>query len=118
MTKGPILQKIWDSFPEERKQRIQTHAKELEEEYLTLQELWQSAGLTQEGLSKELNMRQENISRLEKRSDLLLSTLRNYVEAVGGKLHLTVEMPGKPPIQLSGLGDLVDGDNSDKPENG
>lgn len=108
MTKGPNLQRIWNDLSEDRKERIKDRAQALEEEYLTLQKLRKVTGLTQEGLSKQLNMRQENISRLEKRSDMLLSTLLQYVEAVGGKLILTVEMPNRPPIQLSGLGDLLD----------
>ncbi len=58
-------------------------------------------------------MPQSNVSRLEKGSDMLLSTLRSYVEAVGGKLNLTVELPNKPPISLAGLGDLM---GNPKPE--
>lgn len=108
MTKGPILQNIWDNLSEDRKQRIQAHADELEAQYLNLQTLRKTAGLTQAHLSETLNMPQSNVSRLEKSSDMLLSTLRNYVEAVGGKLNLTVELPDQPPITLAGLGDLLD----------
>lgn len=52
-------------------------------------------------------MPQSNVSRLEKGSDMLLSTLRQYVEAIGGKLDLTVELPNEPPIRLNVLSDLV-----------
>lgn len=107
MTKGQLLQGIWDSLSDERKERIQAHTDELEAEYLTLQELRKTAGLTQASLSEGLKMPQSNVSRLEKSSDMLLSTLRSYVEAVGGKLNLTVELPNKPPIVLDGLGDLL-----------
>lgn len=112
MTRGPILQGIWDNLPEERKQRIEARAAQLKEEYLTLQELRKSAGLTQENVSKQLDIPQSNISRIEKSSDMLLSTLRSYVEAVGGKLNLTVELPNKPPITLTGLADLLDEQSS------
>jgi len=108
MTKGPILQQIWDDLPKERQEKIQTRAKELEAEYLTLQALRKRVGLTQAHISEELNMPQSNVSRLEKSADMLLSTLRGYIESIGGKLHLTVELPDKPPIILSGLGDLMD----------
>lgn len=108
MTKGPLLQEIWDSLPEKRKQCIQARTDELDAEYLTLQELRKVAGLTQASLSAGLKMPQSNVSRLEKSADMLLSTLRNYVEAVGGELRLTVELPDKPPIVLAGLGDLLD----------
>ncbi len=113
MTKGPNLQALWDSLPEERKQRIEAKTAELEVEYLTLQELRKKAGLTQARLSKGLEIPQSNLSRLEKNSDMLLSTLRSYVEAIGGRLSLTVELPNKPPITLAGLGDLIE---SPKPE--
>ena len=42
---------------------------------------------------------------MEKHSDLMLSTLRSYVEAMGGKLSLTVEFPGQGTVVLEGLGD-------------
>lgn len=108
MTKGPILQEIWDNLPDDRKTRIEARTRELDMEYLTLQELRKAAGLTQAGVSRELGMPQSNVSRLENGSDMLLSTLRQYIEAMGGKLNLTVELPNKPPIQLNLLSDLVD----------
>ncbi len=112
MTRGPILQEIWDNLPEERKQRIQKRAAQLKEEYLSLQELCKTAGLTQANISKELNMPQSNISQVEKSSDMLLSTLRSHIEAVGGKLNLTVELPNKTSINLTGFGDLLDNQTS------
>ena len=108
MTKGTRLQQIWDNLPKERQQRIEAMAQQLEVEYLTLQELRQAAGLTQHQVSVELDMPQSNVSRLEKRSDMLLSTLRKYVEAVGGKLNLIVELPNHQPIFLDSLGDLIE----------
>ncbi len=47
---------------------------------------------------------QENISRLEKRSDMKISTLQVYIEALGGKLNLTVDFPGRAPIRLQDIG--------------
>jgi len=43
--------------------------------------------------------------RIEKRTDLYLSTLRGYVEALGGRLSLVVEFPDRAPVVLAGLGD-------------
>ncbi|MNF12593.1 hypothetical protein D3C80_2141380 [compost metagenome] len=48
-------------------------------------------------------MRQGNISKVEKRSDMLISTLRSYVEALGGTLELVVNIPGRPPVTLDGF---------------
>jgi hypothetical protein len=46
---------------------------------------------------------QDTISRLEKRSDMLLSTLRRYVEAMGGKLELVAQFPDRPPMVIDHL---------------
>ena len=49
-------------------------------------------------------MRQDTISRMEKRSDLLLSTLRHYIEGMGGKLELVAQFPNRPPVRIERLG--------------
>ena len=113
MRKGAHLQRIWDQLPKGRRWRIVERAEQLEAEYLTLQELHKSTGPTQAKVSDWLNRPQSNISRLEKSSDMLISTLREYVAAVGGKLNLTVELPDKPPIVLAGLSDLPDNPQAD-----
>ena len=46
---------------------------------------------------------QDSVSRLEKRSDLLLSALRKTVEAMGGNLLLVAEFPDRAPVVLSGI---------------
>ena len=80
-------------------------AAELIAEELHLRELRRLRKLTQARLSKKLKIGQEGISRIEKRTDLYLSTLRSYVEGVGGKLSLVVEFPDRPPVILAGLGE-------------
>jgi hypothetical protein len=45
------------------------------------------------------------VRRIEKRTDLYLSTLRSYVEGVGGELTLMVRFPDQPPVFLAGLGE-------------
>jgi transcriptional regulator with XRE-family HTH domain len=117
MTKGPILQKMWDDLPENRKKNIKNRAAQKIKEYRTLQEIRKMADLTQSKVAKELNMPQSNVSRLEKNSDMLLSTLQGYIEAIGGKLNLTVELPNTPPIVLTGLGDLMASQSEGQPFN-
>lgn len=53
-----------------------------------------------------LQMKQEGISRLEKRSDMLISTLNKYISAMGGSLKLTAEFPNRPLIEIHGIADL------------
>ena len=108
MTKGPLLQKFWDELPDSRKKAIQARAKQKIEAYEKLQAVRKAAGLTQTKIAQELQIPQDNVSRLEKESDLLLSTLQDYIKAIGGKLHLTIELPGQPAIPLNSLTDLIE----------
>jgi DNA-binding XRE family transcriptional regulator len=70
-----------------------------------LKDLRKSAKQTQEELALALGVGQDTISRLEKRSDMLLSTLRHYVECVGGHLTLVATFPDQPPVIIDHLGD-------------
>ncbi len=74
-------------------------------EYPTLKDFRKARKLTQVQLSETLGQKQASIAKLEKRTDLLLSTLRRYVEAMGGKLNLFVEFPDRPPVLLDGIGE-------------
>jgi transcriptional regulator with XRE-family HTH domain len=91
-------------LPPERRGRIEAEADRLHGEYLTLKDIRKARELTQAQLAETLGVRQATVAQLEKRSDLLLSTLRGYVEAMGGRLRLMVEFPGRPPVALEGLG--------------
>lgn len=79
-------------------------AKELLAEYETLQKLRKARALTQEHVARSLGKTQVTIAQLEKRSDFLLSTLREYVSALGGELDLVVRFEGHPPVKLAGIG--------------
>jgi|SRR5580658_6584150 len=97
------LDEILSEMPAESRVRIDRRVQEIREE-LNLRELRRLRRLTQARLSKKLKIGQEGISRMEKRSDLYLSTLRSYVEAVGGELTLVARFPDRPPVVLSGFG--------------
>jgi len=87
----------------ERRRRIEERAAELIAEEMTLRELRKARALTQASVARELGISQDAISRLEKRSDLLLSTLRRTVEAMGGSLSLIARFPDRPPVELAGI---------------
>lgn len=90
---------------EEFRRSVKQRTAELIAEELNLREVRRLRKLTQARLSKKLKIGQEGVSRIEKRSDLYISTLRSYVEGVGGKLKLVVELPDRPPVILTGLGE-------------
>ena len=88
--------------PAQRK-KVEARAAELIAEEMTLRELRRARKLTQVKIAKKLGITQDSVSRLEKRSDLLLSTLRKSVEAMGGNLSLVAEFPDRDPVVLSGI---------------
>jgi transcriptional regulator with XRE-family HTH domain len=102
---GTTLKDKMAQLAPERRARIEAEAERLHAEYQTLKDLRRARHLTQAQLAESLGIRQATIAQLEKRSDLMISTLRSYVEAMGGRLRLTVEFPDKPPVSLEGLGD-------------
>jgi hypothetical protein len=57
-------------------------------------------------MAKKLGVNQEQISRLEGRMDLHISTLRRTIQAMGGELELLARFPGAPAVKLSGFSDL------------
>ena len=95
-----------NKLPKARRQKVEERAKALIAEEMSLQDLRKARKQTQMRVAQQLGINQENVSRIEKRSDLLLSTLSGYVEAMGGKLSLVVEFPDRPPIALTGIGTL------------
>lgn len=95
-----------------RRRKIAARAEQLIAEEMSLRELRKAHRLTQARLAETLGVGQEQISRLEQRSDLLLSTLRSYVEAMGGKLTLTAEFPDQAPVVISGVTVLEQGAKS------
>ncbi len=102
---GRNLDDIMKKLPPARQRKIQARAAQLIDEYETLQELRKALNVTQEQMAVEMGVKQENISRLEKRSDMLLSTLARAISVLGGKLDLTVHFEDKPSVSL---GKLID----------
>jgi transcriptional regulator with XRE-family HTH domain len=86
-----------------QRRKVEARAAQLIAEEMTLRELRRARKLTQARVAKTLGITQDSVSRLEKRSDLLLSTLRKTVEAMGGSLSLVAEFPDRAPVVLSGI---------------
>lgn len=97
---------VFASLSPEHRTRVEKRAAELINEEMTLRALRKAMALTQVKLAKALGTSQESVSRLEKRSDMLLSTLSSYVEAMGGSLRLVAEFPERGAVQVQ-LGDIL-----------
>jgi predicted transcriptional regulator len=76
----------------ERRSRIQAKADELIRE-MPLDELREALRLTQESLAESLHVNQAAISKVERRTDMLVSTLRKIIEAMGGELEIRAVLP-------------------------
>ena len=74
---------------------------------MPLQELRQARQMSQERLAEILNTKQANVSRIERRTDMYISTLRSYIEAMGGELDIVAKFP-EGEIHVNQFGDIVE----------
>jgi transcriptional regulator with XRE-family HTH domain len=93
-----------------RRAKIAARTSELIAEELTLQELRKAREYSQSTVADLLGMRQGDVSKLEHRADAYLSTIRRYVQALGGNLDLVATFPNRPPVKISYLADLAASD--------
>lgn len=97
---------VMASLAPERRMRIEARAKEIIEEEMTLRDLRAVQHLTQARVAELLGVEQDSVSRMERRADMLLSTMTSYVEAMGGRLRLIAEFPNRRPYTVK-LRDLT-----------
>ena len=103
---GRSLNEIIAELPLDEQQAIEARYQELKQEVEGLHELRQITGKAQADIASALNIKQPSVSKIEKQTDMYLSTLRSYVEAVGGKLELTVQLPKRPALRIRHLGEV------------
>ena len=96
------LDDVLNDLPPKRRAKVNARAAEL----ATLRDLRIAALQTQEDMAQALGVGQDTISRLEQRSDMLLSTMRRYVEAMGGRLDLIATFPNRPSVRVAHLADM------------
>jgi regulator of protease activity HflC (stomatin/prohibitin superfamily) len=106
---GRTLDEVLDALPKSRRARIDRRYRELRDEVESLQQLRRAAGRAQIDIAAALRIKQPSVSKIEKQTDLYLSTLRSYVEALGGKLELVVRLPAHRPLRIRQLGQMTGG---------
>ena len=94
------LDQVLEGLPAKRRAKIERRASELA---TTLKDMREAFAHTQVELAQSLGVGQDTISRIERRSDMLLSTLRHYVEAMGGQLELVARFPNRSPLVIERL---------------
>ncbi|HKV03938.1 MAG TPA: helix-turn-helix transcriptional regulator [Candidatus Acidoferrales bacterium] len=97
-----IREKLRELTAAQRK-AVEDRAAELIAEEMSLRDLRKARKLTQARVAKALGITQDSVSRLEKRSDILLSTLRKTVKAMGGEVRIVAEFPDRAPVVVSNL---------------
>ena len=86
------FKQLRDRMPVERRKKVAARTEELLNT-LPLFELRKARQLSQEELAARLNVRQAAVSKVERRTDLYISTLRRHIEAMGGTLVIQAEFP-------------------------
>ena len=94
------LDQVLEGLPAKRRAKIERRTGELA---TTLKDLREAFAHTQVELAQSLGVGQDTISRIERRTDMLLSTLRRYVEAMGGRLELVARFPNRSPLVIEQL---------------
>jgi DNA-binding XRE family transcriptional regulator len=106
MTGHKPFSELTKNFSPERRRRIDEMARQMIAE-MPLHELRQARELTQKELAQTLNVNQPAVSKLEQRTDAYISSLRSYIEAMGGKLKITAEFP-EGEVGITNFGQLAD----------
>lgn len=95
------LDKVLASLDSEEQASIKAETAARIESYKELLQFRKQLGLTQRDLADRMHVTQESISRLERRKDMHISTLRRYVEALGGRLEIHVSFPANDSKQIA-----------------
>ncbi len=105
-------------LPKARQEKILARADELLAEEMSLAELRELRLRSQAQLAEKLGIKQAAVSRLERRADMYLSTLRNLIVSMGGTLRIIAQFPDRPPVcinQFQTLDQTVEEDYSEIP---
>jgi len=106
---GRKLREHLAALPPARRERVAARRDEMLAHVDALRSLRERLGKPQTFVAEQLGMSQPAVSKMEHQTDMTLSALRAYVEALGGRVDIVVELPGQAPVRLESLADL-DGD--------
>ena len=104
---GKSFEDVLAALPAAERRAVEQRPQVVLAEEMTLRELRKAMGKTQIEMARLLDKPQASISRMETQADMLISTLGEVIERLGGRLSLRAELPGHAPVAISGLGDIA-----------
>lgn len=100
------LRDILKSLPPKQRTAVNKRYEDLVNEVESLKELRKISEVSQARLAELLEISQPAVSKIERQTDMYLSTLRSYVEAVGGELDVIIRLPRHGPVKIKSLEDV------------
>lgn len=100
---GRTITEAIEQLPAGRRRKVQRRAQELIADEMSLRQLRRERRLTQADVAGRLGKGQDAVSRIEQRGDLLVSTLRDYVESLGGELEIVCRFKDRAPVTIPSL---------------
>jgi hypothetical protein len=94
-------------LPEKDREIIAAGTAELIQEEATLRELREIRSRSQAQLAEKLHTGQAAVSKMERRTDMYISNLRNFIRAMGGELDIVARFPDRPPVRIKQFGKLA-----------
>ncbi len=100
------FEKILDRMTPDQRAEIEAKASRMIVEELNLRDVRDSVSKSQAQIAEVLGVEQAAVSRLERRADMYVSTLRKLIQAMGGELDVVARFPDRPPIRITQFGGI------------
>src|SRR6187431_2992463 len=94
------LDEVMEEFSPEERAEVERQVERMAAQSRTLAGLRKMLGVTQGRLADALETSQFNVAQIESKADVMVSTVARVVQALGGRLHLVVILPGLDPVGL------------------
>jgi len=95
------LDDFLSKLPQGVREAVEMRAAELIEEEATLRELREIRARSQAQIAERLHIKQPAVSKLERRTDMYISTLRDMIRAMGGDLDIIARFPDRPSVRIT-----------------
>ena len=94
-------------LPQDEREEIAALTITLIQEEATLRKLREARERSQEEIAEKLGVQQAAVSKIERRTDMYISTLRKLIQAMGGDLDIIARFPDQPPVRITQFNDFA-----------